>query len=184
MFSIRLTVTPIFLALAQLFLGNLHSKSIQPTRKFNTAAFFHGLANTCAQAGNTISAQTAQEKQQAACNMLSSAMQTAATLSEKTHKRSISLDDDLANINKFTINFLNAMSPEEKAQLLPANCIHLRAITELQNEDVQTQFISLTLASEKDGPALMGELLSVFKAIIVDQINELFDTLEPTNATH
>jgi hypothetical protein len=147
------------------------------TRKFNTAAFFQGLANTCAHAGTVATAQTQQEKQQAACNVLASVFQTAAVLSEKSKKRSLPSTDMVTTTIKSTITFLNTFSQEKKDHLLTPNYAYLRAITTLHTEQDQAHFIAQTLAHKEDGSAFIGELFSLFKNIVSDQLPEFFDTL-------
>ncbi len=154
------------------------SKQTAINRKFNTAAFLHGIANSCSHAGNAVAAQTEQEKQQATCNMFASVFQTAAIITEKTPKRSVTTPDMLTPTIKTTITFLNTLSHEEKENLLAPHCAYLRVITALKNEKDQDQFIAQTLSHKEEGHTLISEIFSVFKTVLLDQTPEILNSME------
>lgn len=183
MVSIRATLIVVLLAtlINQTAMPTVHNNKRANRlvyRKFNTAAFFQGLANTCTHAGTAATAQTEQEKQQAACNTLASVFQTAAAMAEKSKKRTLPSVDTLSTTIKETLSFLNTLTPEEKEYLLSPNYSYLQAIAALKTEKAQTKFITQTLTHKDDGPALLHELFSLFKTIASDQLPPLFDAIQ------
>ncbi len=158
-------------------LHNPHKKAAPLNRKFNTAAFLNSVANTCAHAGNTIGAQTQQEKQQAACHLLGSIFQTAAVLSEKTQKRNPGILGTVSTAIKATLSFLNTLTPTEKALFLAPHYAYLQAASTLKTIKKQENFIAQTLSNKTDGKIFLDELFSLFKALTNEELPQLFEIL-------
>jgi len=54
----------------------------EKVRKFKVSKFLHGIAKTCEEVGNALNAQTHKDKQQAACNIVSSLLSVAANAAQ------------------------------------------------------------------------------------------------------
>lgn len=143
------------------------------TRKFSTAQLFQNLSNTCTQAGNVAAAQTQEQKQQAACNLLASVFQTAADLSQKHQKRSLSpagFDEAPA---EFTLDLFHALDvdPGKAANLvdLPVT----KELAGLPSDDARRLFLTSLLASEEGTAAVAQEASVMFETLIAVKLPEI-----------
>lgn len=152
-------------------------KKTESYRKFNTAAFFQSLANTCAQASTTASAQTAQEKQQAACNLVSSIFQTAAVLSEKTNKPTKEIDRQGLSPAQTVLMFLQYLTPQDRKHCVMQKYPILNAILAQKNSKEQEAAITQALANNKDRSTFLAEIFSYFEDLLDIKLPIIFETL-------
>jgi hypothetical protein len=100
-------------------------------------------------------------------------------VSEKTDKKRSPSPHEAAEKNiTATIAFLHNLPLQERSRLLAPNYTYLRAIANLPTEHDQAQFITQTLANEQDAKAFLGELFSLFKALVDKQLPIIFDAVQ------
>lgn len=153
--------------------GDLFAKT-NDTRKFNTANALYSLAGACSHAGNAVSAQSQQEKQQAVCNFAASLLQTAAVLSEKTNKKGIADSAELKMLISPTLAFLKTLSSHDRAVLLEPRCTVIRAIAAMEKTEDEDLFIKHVYDDEQTKSALIDEISFVFKKLMSKHIAPVF----------
>jgi|GEM_PF-3863402 len=154
------------------------STCFDQNRKISAHSLFNGIAQSCANLGNVIGAESPQEQQAAAIGLVGSVFNMAALLSKKEKPKQNSQKSDFTEkITNLTCDLLDALRTNPMRPLFITENSVLFQIDQLKNRDDKQTVIRQCLQSKDLAQPFLQELFNVVSKFVSTQLSKTLMTL-------